>query len=659
MASQRKGTRCLQLSCRLALPLVALLLAGCTAQMAYREGRELVEQDQVEAGLAKYQQAITADPSNPLYRSEFLRTRDQTTTRLLERADRALAAGNVNGAQQDYQRVLSIDAGNERGRLGLRAIEAETRHARTLAEAQDAYNKGEFELARTRLAVILSERPNHEAARQLNIQASEKLTAPVTEGALAAAYRQPISIEFRDAPLKQVFEVISRRSGLNFVFDKDVKADQRTTIFLKNTTVEAAIHFLLVTNQLEQQVLDGNTILVYPNLTVKVREYQEMTIKTFFLANADAKIVANTIRTILKTRDVVVDEKLNLIIIRDNPEAIKLATKLIALQDIAEPEVMLEVEILEIKRSRLMELGIAWPASLQLAPLQTLAGGPLTLDTLRSLRSADIGVSGLSATINANRKDGDSNTLANPRIRVRNREKAKVVIGDKVPNITTTISPGANGFASESVNYLDVGLTLNVEPTIYLNNEIAIRIALQVSNLVSSMTTASGTTAYQIGTREASTMLQLKDGENQVLAGLINNEERSNADKVPLLGEVPLLGRLFGVSKDDSQKSEIVLSITPRIIRNLQRPENSASEFSAGTEANFRRRPDTSVKAPAVLPASPGQRQELPALPASAPASVPAPAQPVPVTVPAQGAVATPPVVTPIPAPQTVPAQGQ
>ena len=659
MASLRIGTRRLQISRRLAIALAVTLLCGCSAQMAYREGRSLVEQDKVEAGLLKYQQAVAADPGNPQYRAAYLQARDRNATRLLDYADRALAGGNVALALQDYQRVLSIDPGNERGRTGLRAIEADERHVRLMTEAQDAYDKGEVELARQKAQAVLSERTTHEPARLLMVKINDKLATPAVETALAAAYRQPISLEFREAPLKQVFEVISRRAGLNFVFDKDFKADQRASIYLKNSTVEAALHFLMVTNQLEMQVMDGNTILVYPNIPAKVKDYQEMTIKTFFLANADAKTVANTLKTILKSRDVVVDEKLNLVIVRDSAEAIRLAAKLVALQDVAEPEVMLEVEILEIKRSRLLELGIAWPSSVTLAPLTMLDFDnrpvPLTVANLRSLNSRSLGVSNVSATISANKTDGDSNTLANPRIRVRNREKAKVVIGDKVPNITTTVSPGANGFASESVTYLDVGLTLNVEPTIYLNNEIAIRIALQVSNLVGSFTTKSGTTAYQIGTREASTMLQLKDGENQVLAGLINNEDRASGSKVPLLGQLPLVGRLFGTQRDGKDKTEIVLSITPHLIRNIQRPAASASEFSAGTETNFRRRPDTAVKGATVLPANPGQQlaptaPTLPTLPAAAPASTLPPAQPVTTTKPAQATE-----VTPLPQPETLP----
>jgi general secretion pathway protein D len=635
MASHRIGAL-------LALPLFVLALAGCAGQMAYHSAQGLVAQDKLEEGLLKYREAVAAEPGNAVYKAAYLQARDRNATRLLDQAERNRTDGKSALALQDYRRVLAIDPHNERARAGLRALEMDERHARAMEAAEAAFEKKEFEQARAKAAAVLTERPQHEAARLMIARINEQAAAaPAAETGLAAAYKQPISIEFRDAPLKQVFDVISRRSGLNFLFDKDVKADQKTSILLKNSTVEAAVYYLLVTNQLEQQVMDGNTILVYPNIAAKLKEYQEMTVKTFFLANAEAKAVGNTLKTILKSRDVVIDEKLNLVIVRDSPEAIKLATRLVALQDVAEAEVMLDVEILEIKRSRILELGIAWPESLSLAPLSTLEGGPLTLDTLRTLRRGDIGVSGLSATVNANKTDGDSNLLANPRIRVRNKEKAKVMIGDKVPNITTTISSAAvGGFASESVTYLDVGLTLNVEPTIYLNNEVAIRVALEVSNLVSSITTKSGTTAYQIGSRQASTMLQLKDGETQVLAGLINNEDRSSGSKVPGLGSLPIVGRLFGSTRDDKEKTEIVLSITPHLIRNIQRPPASASEFSAGTETSFRRRPDTTVKAPAVLPASPALRppQQLPQQ---------QPPQP-PVAAPAPGTV-----ITPIPAPVT------
>lgn len=606
--------------------LASALLAGCAAQRAYQEGNALVAQEQVSAGLAKYREAVAADPGNPLYRAAFLRARDATATRLIEQAERDLAEGRAEEAAAGYRRVLEVDPANERGRAGLRQVEADRRHSAMLDAARLDVEKKDFEAARLKLSAILTERPGHERARLMLNEVSEQAVTPTSETTLAAAFRKPISLEFREAPLRQIFEIIARHSGLNFVFDKDVRADQRTSIFLKNSTVEAAVHFLLVTNQLERQVMDGNTILIYPNVAVKLKEYQEMTVKTFYLANAEAKSIANTFKTILKSRDVVVDEKLNLVILRDSPEAIKLATQLVALQDVPEPEVMLDVEVLEIKRSRLMDLGVSWPGSLSFSPLIAAEGAPISINELRGLNSDTIGVTGIGAVVNANKTDSDSNTLANPRIRVRNKEKAKVVIGDRVPNITTTVSPGAGGFASESINYVDVGLTLNVEPTIYLNNEVGIRISLEVSNLIDSIKTNSGSVAYRIGTRSAQTLLQLKDGENQVLAGLISSEDRTSGSKVPGVGQLPILGRLFGSTRDQNDKTEIVLSITPHLVRTIQRPPAGASEFGAGTEASFRRRPDTAVRLPVVAPAAPGAR---PALPGNGAAAQPANGVPV------------------------------
>jgi general secretion pathway protein D len=624
---------------------LAILLSGCAGQMAYRDGNDLIAKNQIEAGLAKYQEAVQAEPGNAQYRAALLQARESAARRFLEIAEREQAAGRAAQAEQGYRRVLALDPQNERANAGMRALERDSRQARQLEAAAQHLSKGEYELAKQKLNAVLAETPANDKARAMLREATEKSAPPAAESGLAKTYKQPITIEFRDAPLKQVFEIISRRSGLNFVFDKDVKTDQKTTVLLKNSTVESAIYFLLLTNQLEQQVMDANTILIYPNVAAKLKEYQEMTVKTFFLANADAKLVSNTLRTILKSRDVVVDEKLNLIILRDTPEAIRLAERLIALQDTPEPEVMLEVEILEVKRSSLMDLGVVWPTSLNFAPLSTYGGAGITVRDLKNLNPDTISVTGVQLGVNANKNDNDSNLLANPRIRVRNKEKAKIVIGDKLPVITSTVSSGVGGFASDSVNYVDVGLTLNAEPTIYLNNEVAIRMQLEVSNLVNTITTKNGTTAYQLGTRQASTMLQLKDGENQVLAGLINNEERNSSNKIPGFSELPVISRLFGSQRDDNAKTEIVLSITPHLIRNVQRPEASAAEFSAGTDASFRRRPDMTPRATVALPPSPG---------AAPPAIAPAPV-PVPLSAPAApAAVASP--VQAVPLSQTQPA---
>ena len=610
--------RFLQLRPRLTAALIVLCgiaLSGCAGQIAYREGRDLVARDQIEQGLRKFQEAAAQDPRNVEFRQAVLQTREHAATSMVEQADRQAAAGRRAQAENLYRRVLSLDPANEHAAIGLQHLTRDERHSGLMAEARAALDKKDLDTARAKLRPILTETPTNAEALALQQAINAVVTKAPRETTLAQAYKKPITIEFKDVSLKQVFEVISRSSGLNFLFDKDVRTDQKTSIFLKNSTIESAVHFTLLTNQLEQHVLDANTILIYPNTAAKQHDYQELVVRSFFLTNADAKVVANTLKTIVKTRDVVIDEKLNMLIVRDSPEAIRIAEKLVALHDVAEPEVMLEVEILEVKRTRLLELGIQWPNSLSLTPLPLGGGvaGALTLSDLRRQNSSTLASGVGPLTVKARKDDSDAKLLANPRIRTRNHEKAKILIGERVPNITTTAT--ATGFVSEAINYVDVGLTLNVEPTIYLDNDVAIKVQLEVSNIVSQLKTQSGTVAYQIGTRTASTVLRLKDGETQVLAGLINDEDRRSGNKVPGIGDLPLVGRLFGSGVDDSQKTEIVLSITPHLIRNIQRPEADLAEFRSGTDSSFRSRPES---APAPGP-GPVQRPQPSPQPLGAP----------------------------------------
>lgn len=505
--------------------MLSLLLAGCAAQQRFEEGRALLAQGRTAEGLVLLEDANQLEPRNAAYR--------------------------------------------------LALIQARERHFAEQREKSESQRQLE-----------LKQREHKEATRSLRETAAQpQPAAPASKNPLAAAYRKPITIEFKDVSLQTVFEVIARSSGLNFVFDKDVRADQKTSIFLKNATIESAVNLTLLTNQLEQRVVDANTVLIYPNTPAKQKDYLPLTIRSFYLTNAEAKSVAATLKTLLKTRDVVVDDKLNLLIVRDTPQAMAMVAKLVALHDLPESEVMLEVEIVEIKRTRLLDLGVRWPDQLSLAPLASTGGSALTVADLRKLNSTTTGASIGPLTLNAKKTDSDANILANPRIRARNREKAKILIGERVPNITATST--ATGFVAESINYVDVGLKLEVEPTIYLDGEVAIKVSLEVSNIINQVQTKQGSVAFQIGTRNAQTVLRLKDGENQVLAGLINDEDRRSAYKVPGLGEVPVVGRLFGSQNDYTSKTEIVLSITPRVLRNVPRPDAGLTDFESGTESNL------------------------------------------------------------------------
>jgi general secretion pathway protein D len=335
-------------------------------------------------------------------------------------------------------------------------------------------------------------------------------------------------------------------------------------------------------------------VLVYPNTPAKQREYQDLVMKTFYLENADVKTTLNLVRTMLKTKDVFIDEKLNLLVMRDTPEVVRIAERLIAAHDRAEPEVVLELEVLEVDRTKLTELGVKWPDQVTFGVLD-LSGGALTAEDLKNYlgRSATTTVSpSPSVTLTARKNEGVANLLSNPRIRVRNREKARVLVGDRLPVISAVITPSAvTPITTETVSYLDVGLKLDIEPQVHLDGQVAIRINLEVSTASNRRTTANGTTVYDIGTRNANTVLRLADGETQVLMGLIRDDDRRSADKVPGLGDLPILGRLFSSNVDDRQKSEIILSVTPRVVRNVRRADAQVAEFWSGTEAAFRTQP--------------------------------------------------------------------
>jgi len=572
-----------------ALSFIIALLAGCaTTPASLQEGQRLVAQDRLEEALPYFEAAVSEAPHRAEARMALATTRERLTARWLREAERAAEAGRGAEADTLLARVLAFDPANERARKLAAASRQVQQRAQWLAEAEAAWMRGDTEAALGRLHEILVEAPYDAAALKLRERIEAGLTAaqPTGEATLGEALSRPVSIEFKDASLKQVFEVLARTSGINFVFDKDVRPEAPTTIYLRRATVKDILNAVLLAHQLAQRTLDDGTILIYPNTPVKARDHQSLTIKTFYLANTEPKLALAMLRTILKAKDVVSDEKQNLLVMRDTPEMIRLAGKLLALHDLPEPEVMLEVEILEVKRSSLLDLGIRWPDLLTLTPLASAVNGPLTLADIKNASARTLAASISPLSLSAGQGDTAINLLANPRIRTRNRETARIMIGDRVPNITTTAT--ATGFVAESVQYVDVGLKLEVQPTIYLDNEIAIRINLEVSNIVDQIKTKTGTLAYQIGTRNASTLLRLRDGENQVLAGLISDAERSSANKVPGLGDLPVLGRLFGSRTDDGQKTELMLSITPRLVRGMTRPALGQSEFDSGPEGSLR-----------------------------------------------------------------------
>jgi general secretion pathway protein D len=577
---------------------VALLVAGCATDQAYREGERLVTEGRTEEGLKKLAEAVRDNPGKVEYRAALVRVRDEHVAQLLRKGDEAARAGQFDDAEARYRDAQLQHPENPRAQAGLAGLETLRRHRVQFGEAQAAFVANELDTAGNILRAILAREPDFAEAAALLRKVDDKSgrNRGVEIPQLSVFYRKPVTLEFRDAPVKSLLDGISQQTGLNFVLDKEVRADQRATVFARETPLADVLDMILASSQLAKKVINGYTLLIYPNTAAKQEEYKEAVVRGFFLANADPKQTMMLLRSIGRIRDVHVDEKLNMVVVRDTAEAVRLAERLVKMADRAEPEVMLEVEILEVKRSKLLELGVQWPNQLSLLTPEatttshtdggviitdSVPGGRLTIDSLKSISGSSVGVSPNPA-INLNKTDGSVNLLANPRIRVRNKEKARIHIGDKVPVISSNVT--STGVTSESVSYLDVGLKLDVEPQVYLDAEVSMKVGLEVSNIVQQVKSSTGTLTYQLGSRNATTVLRLKDGETQVLAGLISDEERSSAAKVPGLGDLPLIGRLFSTHSDSASKTEIVLLITPRILRNVVRPDLADGEFYAGSD---------------------------------------------------------------------------
>lgn len=597
----------------------ALLLAGCAAQRLHSDGLDQIEKGQSREGLNSLRRAAELDQDNPRYRMDYLNQRQFAVQRLFYTAELAWQAGKLDEAEKPLREVLELDARNERALRALVDVEQRRRADRQVDQADEQIRSGQLAAARDLLKGVLREQPQHARAkaslRTLEEKAATDQAAREDKLGTRAALRKPVTLQFRDAPLRQVFEAISRATNLNIIVDRDVRTDLRSTIFVKDAAVEDAIDLILLQSNLDKRTLNSNSLMVYPSTPAKIKEYGELRVRTFQLSNMEAAHAANLLKTMLKTKDVVTDVRSNTLVMRDTPEAIAVAEQLIAANDVPEPEVMLEVEVLEVTTSRNSEIGVKWPTGISFTTpnenltttnpvtgITTNTSEPMNWGKLRGVTANSLLVPQLSAALNLQLTDSDTNILASPRIRARNKEKAKIMVGDKVPVITNvlasagtgtgTAAAGAanNNFITGSIQYLDVGLKLEVEPQVYAEGDVAIKINLEVSNVAQTITTQTGT-AYQIGTRNAQTVLRLKDGETQVLAGLINNADRNTAAKVPGLGQFPILGRLFSNNKDDKTKTEIVLSITPRIIRPLLVNDMSRADVFVGSEAAIRSRP--------------------------------------------------------------------
>jgi len=512
-------------------------------------------------------------------RMEEMKQQEQALQALMMEADTALINRDFLLATQRYKDVLALNIDNLRAKEGLRRVGIFSEHAATVELATTLMGQDEdsnVQAADLLRSVLVEDPDNLDAASLYKVIIDRADAKRIEAMRKKLKYENLVSLEFRDTQLKIIIEALAKGTGVNFILDKDVKSNLKASLFIRDVSLDNAIDMLVQSSQLKKKVLSENSVVIYPDTAMKVRQYQDLIIRSFFLEYADPETVSKLLKSMLGIKQIQTDERLPMIMIKDVPEVMVLAEKLIKSQDIAEPEVMLEMTILEVRRTALTEKGVTWPTR-----LSVLSDGGLTLDALKGVGSGEIGVSP-NPSIIFDGQDSNADLLANPRIRVKNGEKAKIHIGDRVPVITSNVS--SNGVISDNVQYIDTGLQLEVEPDISMAGDVTIKLNLDVSSIGEKTTTTSGAVVPQIGTRSTATELRLKDGETQVLAGLMSDEERKTVNKIPGLGDIPILGRLFSTHSDDKIKTELVLTITPHIIRPRKSPDAALAEYWMGTE---------------------------------------------------------------------------
>jgi len=659
-------------------------ISGCAAGQAYSTGEQLEADGKYEEAMLSYAEAFRVAPEVPEYRMRFLVTRNKAADNRYAKGMQELKSGDYSAALIDFQVANGLDPSKEIYKQLVDSTAEKKEALQVFREGMEfekdnkpkyanlSYERAivldpensEYKIARDRVSALLDNRPS---AYELNLKSLK-----------------PFAFKFTGSGLKDVFRILSQLSGINFIFDEGVK-DQPVTINLERTNFKQVLDLLSTMNKLGSSILNEKTVLIYPKTADKIKQYEEMQLHTFHLNYMDAKKGINLIRTMLPARKIYVNEEANSIVVRDTSETVKVIEKLLDANDLPDAEVMLDVEVMELNDRNVRNVGLVLSRyGVDLAAFDLNTGLQLA-DRLSQATSGDAtnaGVDNLvnvftwngyggfvtvpSATYNFGKTMAKGEILANPKIRVKNKEKAKFTVGTRVP-ITTTTTNGTVGGYSVNVQYVDVGVKLNAEPIIQLNNVVDIKLSLEVSSIVGQETLADGvTTVVTIGTRNLETVLSLKDGETSVIGGLISRTNTDAQQKIFLLGDIPVLGPFISGNLNSKEKTEIVLAITPHLVRALMSPKVNVSSFMSGKEddPSLDTFPPATDEEPGIgaEPRKPGlaPAQQPPPVPvAPLPAAVPQPppspppvapqtGAPPPVAVqPAPAGVVQPPVVTP------------
>ncbi|HET7102807.1 MAG TPA: cohesin domain-containing protein [Terracidiphilus sp.] len=579
---------------------------GESAKSFYKQGRDAEAREDYDAAYQNYQKAYALNPKDLSYRTALYRVRLSASALHVTNGRKLEAAGNEQGALVELLRAAEIDPGNEAAQQEVARIRA--RHSEEPAAPPDA-------------AV---ETPAEQAA--LNSIASPVQLKPLS--------KEPLTLHMVEDS-KVVYQAVGKAAGINVLFDPDY-ISKRVQVDLNNVSLLDALRIVGTLTNTFWRPVTPNTIFVAQNSRAKRTEMEEQAVQTFYLTNAwqqnDLNDVQTALRNVLPTAKVYGVASQNAIVMRGTPDELLLAQKLVNDLDKARPEVVVDIAVLEVSKNWERNLGIAWPGSASVA-LQTsttnnsssstsgsttttsTAGTPTVYD-LAHLKASDFAVTVGAATAHLLLTDSNTKILQNPRIRATDQQKATMKIGSRIPIATGSYQTGAaTALVSSLVNtqfqYLDVGVEIEVTPTVHFDNDVTLKIKIGVTSQ-SGSTTISGVTEPIIAQKTSEQVVRLHDGEANILGGILNQQDQESWTGIPGLSSIPILKYVFGAKDYTKTDDEIVFLMIPHIVRSPElTPLNLRSvDTGAGQAIQLRRissriaGPAATVPAPAARPAS-------------------------------------------------------
>ena len=570
--------------------LALVLIAGCASYNAYERGRNAERTKNWDQAAIEYQKALEIDPENMRYQINFQRAK--------------LEASRIHFEKGKTLRTASDAArGDEQIRLAqLAATELEIT---VKLDPTNQFAAVELAKAVTTIQNAQQAARAHMSIDELKKEAEKTNISKSQPPQLNPASNQPISLSFpRETPVKDIYRALGNAFGINVLFDQAVK-DDRVSIELKDVTAQEALERVMQAANHFYKVLDPHTIIIVPDNPQARRDYEDLVIRTFYLSNGDAEQVTNVVRTMIEARNVFPLKALNAITIRDTADKVRIAEKIIEANDKAKAEVVVDVELLQLDLDKTRDLGLVIngygstsAGTIQpLAPSTSSAGGnvPLaqgTLNDLRRLNSGLISFSIPNASYTALKSIGNTQLLANPQMRISEGEKATLHIGSRIPvpvSTFTSVSTTSSGtFAPvTSYQYQDVGIKVSIEPRVHHNREVTLKLTVDVSNLGAPVIVSGQAPQPTFATRTIESTIRLKDGETNFLAGMIQQNDETSDTKTPFLGDLPIIGRLFTNNHRHTLRTDLVMTMTPHIIRIPDITDDDLAPMWVGTQSNL------------------------------------------------------------------------